>query len=282
MSGQTLACDFEVREDVWPALPGDYHQFCEGEACPVAVSTLANVELAEQLAITRPPELCIVGKTETENIGIDKVVKNTITNPTIRYLVLAGSDPRGHYPGQTLLALWENGVDEKMRVMGSTGKRPILRNVSRAEAERFRQQVEVVDLIGCDDVDTIVAKLEELAQRPLPSSTGSCAHCSPELSAAAPPVPVITAKEPANIEMDRAGYFVIIPHAAEMTIIVEHYTYDNRLLRIIEGKSARDIYWTIIENEWVSQLSHAAYLGKELIRAELSLIHGSKYVQDGA
>jgi tetrahydromethanopterin S-methyltransferase subunit A len=36
----------------------------------VAVSTLASVSLTEQLAAARPKELCIVGKTETENIGI--------------------------------------------------------------------------------------------------------------------------------------------------------------------------------------------------------------------
>jgi len=32
----------------------------------------------------------------------------------------------------------------------------------------------------------------------------------------------------------------------------------------------------------VSQLSHAAYLGKELAIAELSLKYGFTYVQDGA
>jgi tetrahydromethanopterin S-methyltransferase subunit A len=42
------------------------------------------------------------------------------------------------------------------------------------------------------------------------------------------------------------------------------------------------MYSTIIENGWVSQLSHAAYLGKELARAELALRLGGEYVQDGA
>ena len=32
---------------------------------------------------------------------------------------------------------------------------------------------------------------------------------------------------------------------------------------------------------WVTGLSHAAYLGKKLVKAELSLQHGFKYVQDG-
>ena len=62
----------------------------------------------------------------------------------------------------------------------------------------------------------------------------------------------------------------------------ELYFYDNELLQIIEDKDARSLYWTIIENNWVTQLSHGAYLGKELAKAELSLVHSFKFVQDGA
>lgn len=82
--------------------------------------------------------------------------------------------------------------------------------------------------------------------------------------------------------MDKAGYFVIIPRADKGDIVVEHYSYDNKMLRIIEGRDARSICATIIQNGWVSQLGHAAYLGKELTRAEFSLKHGIKFVQDGA
>jgi len=278
---QSLSCAFEVREQTWPPVPGEYFSFCDGPGCPVAVSTLSSIRLAESLARVRPKELCIVGKTETENIGIDKVIKNTITNATIRFLVLAGEDPKGHHTGRTLLALWENGVDENMRVIGSPGKRPILRNVPREEVEAFRKQVQVVDLIGCEDTQKIVEKLGELSHS-LSSSCG-CNECAEETRPVQiSTVPVIQAKEPAKVEMDKAGYFVIIPQPEKGTITVEHYSYDNHLSRAIEGKDARSIYWTIIENGWVTQLSHAAYLGKELAKAELSIELGFKYVQDGA
>ncbi len=82
--------------------------------------------------------------------------------------------------------------------------------------------------------------------------------------------------------MDKAGYFVILPRADVGVINVEHYSYDNVLLRAIEGTNARALYSTIIANGWVTELSHAAYLGKELAKAESSLIHGPKYIQDGA
>ena len=65
-------------------------------------------------------------------------------------------------------------------------------------------------------------------------------------------------------------------------INVEHYANDNTLLRVIEGRTARALYRTIIANGWVTELSHAAYLGKELARAESSLQHNLRFVQDRA
>ncbi len=93
--------------------------------------------------------------------------------------------------------------------------------------------------------------------------------------------PVIQAAHHKDLKLDRAGYFVIRPQK-NGTIIVEHHSYDHRLLRIIKGDSAKDIYLTIIENGWVSELSHAAYLGKELTLAELSIRYNSRYIQDRA
>lgn len=278
---QSLSCGFEVKERTWPPVPGEYFASCEGWSCPVAVSTLASTELAEALAKDKPGELCIVGKTETENIGIDKVIKNTITNPTIRAFILAGKDPEGHRSGKTLYALHKNGVDENMRVIGSPGRRPVLRNLTRSEVEIFRRQVKMVDMIGCEDVETITKRIKELSQEI--HSMCISQKSDEEIEATQiSTVPIIHAKEPSKIELDKSGYFVIIPQPEKGIITVEHYSYDNKLQRIIEGRDARSIYWTIIENGWITQLSHAAYLGKELSKAELSIKLGFKYVQDGA
>lgn len=277
-----LSCAFEVKGETWPPVAGEYFSFCEGEDCPVAVSTLSDAKLAEKLAGIRPQELCIVGKTETENIGVDKVIKNTITNPTIRFLLLAGKESQGHHSGNTLLALSQNGVDENMRVIGSTGKRPILKNVTSAEIDAFRRQVQVVDMIGCEDERMIVEKIKELSLANRPSC--GCNHCAEATTPAK--ISTVTAIQaqapPSTIVMDKAGYFVILPQPEKKKIAVEHYAYDNTLLRIVEGQEARSLYWMIIKNKWVTLLSHAAYLGKELEKAELSMQFGFKYVQDGA
>ena len=84
------------------------------------------------------------------------------------------------------------------------------------------------------------------------------------------------------VVMDKAGYFVILPLADKGIIYVEHYGYDNTLLRVIEGATARALCKTIVANGWVSELNHAAYLGRELTKAELSLTHGLAFLQDGA
>ncbi len=65
-------------------------------------------------------------------------------------------------------------------------------------------------------------------------------------------------------------------------IHVEHYAYDNRLLRTLESSSPRALYLKIIEEGWLTEMSHAAYLGKELMKAEHSLQSGAPYIQDAA
>jgi len=235
--------------------------------------------LANELARARPDGLCIVGKVETENIGIEKIIRNVITNPAIRVLVCAGQEPPKHLTGATLLALFASGVDADMRILGSPARRPKLPNVTTEEVETFRRQVAVVDMIGCEDVPELVAKVGELA---VDVADG-----------AAPPGPlsetsehgaafrhVAIAPSPESIELDPAGYFVIGVEGS--SILMEHYDYRDRLLHIIEGEDARSLYWTLIENGWVTRLDHAAYLGKELARAELSRRSGDEFVQDGA
>jgi tetrahydromethanopterin S-methyltransferase subunit A len=280
LTAAPLSCDFQASGDNWPQVIGEY--FVLDPAAPVAVSTLDNVELAEQLAQRKPSGLAIVGKTETENIGLDKVIKNVITNPALRFLIVAGNESAGHRSGRTLIGLAENGVDAQGRVIGSPGKRPILRNVSLDEINAFRQQVQVIDLIGCENLDDISARIANLAQSAAP--TCSCSTCCDmPISVAISTVAALTATESADaVIMDKAGYFVVLPLADRQVINVEHYAYDDTLLHVIEGPTARALYQTIIAQQWVSELSHAAYLGKELAKAELALQHGFKYVQDGA
>jgi tetrahydromethanopterin S-methyltransferase subunit A len=165
--GPGLSCDFRSA-DGWPSVVGEY--FVVDAVAHVAVTTLASIALAKELADARPYGLAIVGKTETENIGIDKIIRNVITNRSLQYLVITGKESEGHASGHTLIALAQNGVDENGRVIGSPAKRPILRNVSLVEIQAFRDQIEIIDLIGSENASGICARIESLLPKaPAPS-----------------------------------------------------------------------------------------------------------------
>jgi tetrahydromethanopterin S-methyltransferase subunit A len=83
---------------------------------PVAISTLGSVELMKQIG--RREEFAIVAKTFTENIGIEKVVQNIVSNPAIRFLLVCGPESQ-HKVGQSLIALKQAGVDSDGRIVGS-------------------------------------------------------------------------------------------------------------------------------------------------------------------
>jgi tetrahydromethanopterin S-methyltransferase subunit A len=267
-----------ARRKTWPFVPGTY--FVSDPAAPVAVTTLGSVALAEAVSREPPTGLCIAGKVETENIGIEKIIKNILSNPAIRFLVCSGSEPPNHLTGATLLALFRNGIDANHRVPEAPSMRPVLPNTTAAEVAAFRRQVEPVDMIGCTDVSAIQLRVTELARaaaaKPRPAAGPATGIAAPE------PTERVnaTGTDPQRIKLDPAGYFVI--NIVGDTLVVEHFDYREKLIRVIEGRDARSIYLTLVRNGWVSKLDHAAYLGKELARAELSIRHGLGFVQDGA
>ena len=81
---------------------------------------------------------------------------------------------------------------------------------------------------------------------------------------------------------DPAGYFVIFPDRTRGLLSLEHYANNGMLTTIIEGHAAVELYMTAIDRSLVSRLDHAAYLGRELARAEHALALGEPYMQDAA
>lgn len=260
----------------WPYVPGSY--IVSDPDAPVAVCTLGSVALAPAVAQQPPPGLCITGKVETENIGLEKIIKNIVSNPRIRWLICCGDEPPKHLTGGTLLALFEHGMDAQHRIPGAPGMRPVLPNTTPAEVARFRAQLQPVPMIGCKDVAAICAKVRELADRePPPLNSRTPPVATPEIETEHV---VAEGEDPQRIKLDKAGYFVI--HVTGDRLLVEHYSYKERLLRVVEGRDARSIYLTLIRNGWVTRLDHAAYLGRQLARAEHCLRSGETFVQDGA
>jgi len=64
--------------------------------------------------------------------------------------------------------------------------------------------------------------------------------------------------------------------------IRDSYENSGRLAHVIEGRQGAVIAATTIEQGLITQLDHAAYLGRELAKAEIALKTGSHYEQDAA
>ncbi len=139
--------DSRLLTDPWPPLRGDYQV---GDP----FSAVAVVTLASPLHIRGS---AIFGQCLTENLGLEKIVANVISNCNIRFLIICGRESKGHLPGNTLLALHKNGIDSQGRILGSRGAIPFIQNLPPEAIGRFQEQVELIDCIGLVDTETIEA-----------------------------------------------------------------------------------------------------------------------------
>ena len=108
-----------------------------------------------------------------------------------------------------------------------------------------------------------------------------------------------------DIVLDSSGYFIIKIDQVNKKIVVEHYlnNIDDKGIaldpitnkpiqcdkqnkrqynKIFEGNTAKEIGILITEknNNLISKLDHALYLGRELQKAEECLLKNDEYIQD--
>ncbi|MEG4806999.1 DUF4346 domain-containing protein [Microcoleus sp. F8-D3] len=108
------------------------------------------------------------------------------------------------------------------------------------------------------------------------------------------------------LDLDPAGYFIIYLDREANLICAKHFTNEineqglaidpetgkpipakvkvaRQHTALFTGRTAKEICIQLLEEIKpcpVSQLDHAAYLGREFVRAELALVTGQDYVQD--
>jgi tetrahydromethanopterin S-methyltransferase subunit A len=140
----------------WPIAKGDF-QSGDASNC-VAVVTMGS-HLDEKGICDAGAAIC--GSCKTENLGIEKVIANIISNPNIRFLLTCGTEVKGHLSGQTMKALLKNGVKEG-RVVGAEGAIPFIENLKDDAIKRWQEQVTLVDIMETEDLGAIKAKIAEL------------------------------------------------------------------------------------------------------------------------
>lgn len=109
-----------------------------------------------------------------------------------------------------------------------------------------------------------------------------------------------------HIDLDPGGYFIIYLDRESGLICAKHFSnaIDDRGLAVdpetgqvipargkverkpetlFSAKTAKELCVKIFEETQpcpATKLDHAAYLGREFVRAEIALVHGQDYVQD--
>ena len=144
----------------WPVATGDYE--AGDPKNPVAVSSNGGHFKDDAVKILLDAGASIVGSCKTENIGLEKQVANIIANPNIRFYVLTGPEVPGHVCAGSLKAMHAKGIDsESHKIIDAPGAIPFIENVPHEAVERFRQQVEIIDMLGSEDIGAIKAKVQE-------------------------------------------------------------------------------------------------------------------------
>ena len=108
------------------------------------------------------------------------------------------------------------------------------------------------------------------------------------------------------IKLDPGGYFIIYIDRSQNLICAKYFTNKinnkglaidpesgevisvrNKIVRnatqIFTARSAKELCIKIIENNDncpITMLNHAAYLGREFMKAEIAMIQGTDYIQD--
>ena len=81
-------------------------------------------------------------------------------------------------------------------------------------------------------------------------------------------------------QQDKKGYFLIRVNPEKKQIEVGFVSNKHIITKEIIGHYAIELYHTIVRKKLLTRLEHAAYLGKELYKAELALKYGKRYVQE--
>lgn len=252
----------------WPPAEGRYA--VGNKQSPVAVCTMSSVDI--RLPMDR---IAISGKCVTENLGVEKIIRNVVANPNIRYIIVAGRESMGHFVDNALESLVENGTDEEGRIKGAKGGIPVLKNVSNEEIERFRRQVEIVNMAGETDTGKIMEKVNEYYDRASQPFSGDAVVSREPEKLDVPTHPI------SEWSQDPSGYFTIQVSHDRHEIVVEHHDNSGKILRMLAGKNAEDLYHHIINRmSLISRLDHAAYLGRELGKAETALFNNADYEQE--
>ncbi len=130
----------------------------------IAVCTLSSMSLLKDISKSSIiKDVVIAGRLLSENKGIDSLVRSVISNKKIDTIILCGKDTLGHKPGDSLLCLYENGMDVNQKIIGSSSPHPIL-TVTKKQVSQFQGQVKIINKVGQTSISQLKVIIETLRQ----------------------------------------------------------------------------------------------------------------------
>jgi tetrahydromethanopterin S-methyltransferase subunit A len=129
---------------------------CASQGCVAVV--LLNIQY-------NPPEgVAIYGSLKTENIGIEKIIANTISNPWIRFLVICDDQDTV----QISSSPYKMNRQQPSYIQ-APGAIPYIENLKEEAIKRFQEQLSIIDLIGEKQKEKIDATIAECISKSPPS-----------------------------------------------------------------------------------------------------------------
>ena len=131
------------------------HEYYLGRGRVMAICTLSSTDLLQEISKSDlMDKVAIAGRLLSENKGIDAIIQFSLEHPGLKHIILCGKEVKGHMAGQALLALAQNGIDPEGRIIGAFGPNPLLKSSTR-KADAFRRQVEIIDMTGTVDINSL-------------------------------------------------------------------------------------------------------------------------------
>lgn len=254
----------------WPYYSGNYHVI--NPKGQIAICTLTSENLFPKETLSE--KVAITGTLMTANLGIEKMILNTISNPNIRYLLVCGKDSPIFKAGEAIECLFEYGINQEKRIVNASGHFPVLKNLPVEKINHFLKQIQLINLKDEKQNPIILDKIKEIK---LHDETFETEKANIENDTF---TKLKTGGKRIPLDYDTKGFFVITADNKKKEITVKHYYTNNKPGFIVQGHSSESILLAILENDLVSQMSHAGYLGAELTKAETAIRLNLKYIQD--
>jgi len=103
---------------------------------------------------------CVAGQLYSKE-GINYIIRNILAKPTLRYLIICGSDLSGS--GKALIDFFKRGTDKDYNIC-NVPHASIHKEIPLVKIKSFRKNVKIENLIGISDSKKVIGKIKKYKQ----------------------------------------------------------------------------------------------------------------------